>query len=91
MGEIMNENREVILHLKNISKSFPGVKALRNVSLEVRKGEVHALVGENGAGKSTLLNIMKGIYTADEGEIIYEDHPVTIKGPGHASEIGINP
>lgn len=86
----MNENREVILHLKNICKSFPGVKALRNASLEVLRGEVHALVGENGAGKSTLLNIMKGIYTADEGEIIYENHPVTIKGPGYASEIGIN-
>lgn len=86
----MNENHEVTLHLKNISKSFPGVKALRNVNLEVYKGEVHALVGENGAGKSTLLNIMKGIYMADEGEIIYEGQPVAIKGPGHASKIGIN-
>lgn len=86
----MNEKHEVTLHLKNISKSFPGVKALRNVNLEVCKGEVHALVGENGAGKSTLLNIMKGIYSADEGEIIYEGHPIVIKGPGQASKIGIN-
>ena len=63
----MNSNQETVLHLKNISKSFPGVKALRDVNLEVYKGEVHALVGENGAGKSTLLNVMKGIYEADEG------------------------
>lgn len=86
----MNSNQETVLHLKNISKSFPGVKALRNVNLEVYKGEVHALVGENGAGKSTLLNVMKGIYGADEGEIIYEGQPITIKNPGHASKIGIN-
>ena len=53
---------EYILQLKNITKEFPGVKALNNVNLDVKKGEVHALVGENGAGKSTLIKIICGVY-----------------------------
>ena len=63
----MSESNYLYMH--NISKSFPGVKALSNVDLEVRQGEVHALLGENGAGKSTLLKILSGAYTKDEGEI----------------------
>ena len=53
---------EIILDMKNITKVFPGVKALDNVNLQVRKGEIHALVGENGAGKSTLMNVLSGIH-----------------------------
>ncbi|MGN0769819.1 MAG: sugar ABC transporter ATP-binding protein [Christensenellales bacterium] len=79
-----------MLSFQHISKSFPGVKALRDVSFSIRKGEVHALVGENGAGKSTLLNILKGIYQPDEGQIIYDGSSIKIKSPGHASSIGIN-
>lgn len=86
----MNKQGGDMLSFQHISKSFPGVKALQDVSFSIRKGEVHALVGENGAGKSTLLNILKGIYQPDEGTIVYDGSDVKIKGPGHASSIGIN-
>ncbi len=86
----MNKQGGDMLSFQHISKSFPGVKALQDVSFSIRKGEVHALVGENGAGKSTLLNILKGIYQPDEGTIVYDGSNVKIKGPGHASSIGIN-
>ena len=64
---------KVILEMKNITKTFPGVKALDNVNLQVEEGEIHALVGENGAGKSTLMNVLSGIYPYGtyEGDIIY--------------------
>ena len=64
---------KVLLEMKNITKTFPGVKALDNVNLQVEEGEVHALVGENGAGKSTLMNVLSGIYPYGtyEGDIIY--------------------
>lgn len=60
---------EIILEMKNITKEFPGVKALDNVKLTLKKGEVHALMGENGAGKSTLMKILCGAYTNDKGNI----------------------
>ena len=65
---------DYILEMKNITKTFPGVKALDNVNLQVKKGEIHALVGENGAGKSTLMNVLSGIYPYGtyEGDIIYK-------------------
>ena len=63
----------VILEMKNITKTFPGVKALDNVNFQVEEGEIHALVGENGAGKSTLMNVLSGIYPygSYEGDIVY--------------------
>ncbi|WP_157910247.1 ATP-binding cassette domain-containing protein, partial [Petroclostridium xylanilyticum] len=64
--------KEYILEMSNISKSFPGVKALDNVQLKIRKGTVHALMGENGAGKSTLMKILAGIYQPDDGTIIFK-------------------
>ena len=65
---------KILLEMKNITKTFPGVKALDNVNLQVEEGEIHALVGENGAGKSTLMNVLSGIYPygSYEGDIVYD-------------------
>jgi len=80
-----------ILEMKDISKSFPGVKALTNVSLTVYPGEIDALMGENGAGKSTLMKILSGAYQADPGgEIRISGQPVTIDGPLTARHHGIS-
>ena len=81
---------EYILEMKNISKTFPGVKALDNVQLQVRPGEVHALMGENGAGKSTLMKILMGIYTMDDGgEILFDGKPYHVTNPKHAMDCGV--
>jgi D-xylose transport system ATP-binding protein len=84
----MSENGEV-LAIKGISKRFGAVQALDGVDLEVRAGEVLALVGDNGAGKSTLVKSISGIHPVDSGEIVFEGRPVTIKGPASATELGI--
>ncbi len=76
--------------MNNISKEFPGVKALEDVSLRLRKGEAFALVGENGAGKSTLIKILSGVYSNDTGEVIINGQMVNIKGPKNAIDLGIN-
>ncbi len=81
---------KVLLEMKGIGKTFPGVKALQGVSLAVREGQVHALLGENGAGKSTLIKILSGAYTKDEGEIHWEGKPVQIRGPEDAQALGIS-
>lgn len=65
-------SNNVLVEIKDVSKHFPGVKALDHVSLSIRRGEVHALSGENGAGKSTLIKILTGVYTYDEGSIIFD-------------------
>lgn len=83
------ENADGFLRLVGISKSFPGVKALNNVHLNVRKGEVHGLVGENGAGKSTLMKILSGAYVKDEGEIYWQGEKVEINKPKDSEELGI--
>lgn len=85
----MNLSNEIILKMTNISKRFGAVQALDNVQFELRKGEVHALVGENGAGKSTFLNIMSGTYQQDTGEILLNNEPVEFKIPLAAKEKGI--
>ncbi len=89
MKRIHNDEQQV-LSLKNISKSFPGVKALENVSLDIRRGKVHALCGENGAGKSTLMKILSGVYTKDAGEILIDGNPVTIASPIDSEKLGIS-
>lgn len=80
---------DVILTMKGIDKSFPGVHALDHVDLEVRKGEVHALMGENGAGKSTLMKVLTGIYMKDSGTITYEGKEVEFHNTREAQEAGI--
>jgi ABC-type branched-subunit amino acid transport system ATPase component len=69
----------ILLNMENISKSFPGVKALSNVSFEVSAGEIRGLIGENGAGKSTLMKILSGVYEKDSGELHLNGEPVEIE------------
>ena len=80
---------EYLLEMRNISKSFPSVKALDGVTLKIKKGSVHALMGENGAGKSTLMKCLFGIYNADGGEILLDGVPVIFKNPREALENGV--
>ena len=80
---------DTILTMKDIDKSFPGVHALDHVSFEVKKGEVHALMGENGAGKSTLMKVLTGIYTKDSGTITYEGKEVEFHNTRDAQDAGI--
>lgn len=81
--------QKYILKMEQIEKTFPGVRALQRVNLEVKQGEVHALLGENGAGKSTLLKILAGAYTKDSGEIYVDSEKQEIRNPKHAQELGI--
>ena len=79
------------LEMRTISKTYPGVKALDQVGLSVRLGEVHAIAGENGAGKSTLMKIMTGVTKSDAGGVISIDGvPTLIRDPVHARSLGIN-
>lgn len=80
---------EVILKMTDIDKSFPGVHALDHVSFEVRRGEVHALMGENGAGKSTLMKVLTGIYTKDSGTIEFEGKEVAFRNAREAQDAGV--
>ncbi len=79
----------MLLEMRNISKSFPGVKALNGFSIDLKAGEVHALVGENGAGKSTLIKTLYGIHQPDGGEIVIDGVPTKINGPADALSKGI--
>ena len=83
-------NQDTILVMENISKSFPGVKALSDVHLTVRQGTVHALMGENGAGKSTLMKVLIGMYSPDNGRIIFKGQPVQIQSTEMALKLGIS-
>ena len=85
----MENNNSVLLEMKNICKSFPGVKALDNVSLTVKRGTVHALMGENGAGKSTLMKCLFGIYSKDSGQILLNGKEVSFKTSKEALEHGV--
>src|SRR6201982_764301 len=78
-----------ILEVRGITKSFPGVRALKNVDLRIWPGEVHALMGENGAGKSTLMKILAGAYRPDSGAILLDGNPVQFRTPHEARLAGI--
>ncbi|MBQ3483836.1 MAG: sugar ABC transporter ATP-binding protein [Clostridia bacterium] len=79
----------ILLEMRGIVKEFPGVRALDRVSLQVRAGTVHALMGENGAGKSTLMKCLFGIYEKDEGEILLEGQPIVFRNPREALDRGV--
>ena len=94
IGEQTLESRTdtavALLEMRGISKSFPGVQALSDVSIRLRKGEVHVIVGENGAGKSTLIKILSGVYRADGGEILIDGQKVSIDNPQRALKLGVS-
>ena len=83
----MAEN--TILTIRNITKTYPGVTALDDFSMEFQRGEIHALLGENGAGKSTLIKIISGAIEPDSGVIIYEGAKYKSISPAHAKDLGI--
>jgi len=80
---------EYIIEMLRITKDFPGIRANDDITLQLRRGEIHALLGENGAGKSTLMSILFGLYQADGGEIRKDGKPVAVKDPNEANALGI--
>ena len=80
---------DYIIEMNHITKRFPGIVANDDVSIQVKKGEIFALLGENGAGKSTLMSMLFGMYEPDEGEIIIRGEKVKIESPSHATELNI--
>lgn len=89
VAEMIARDEQVSLKLENITKTFPGVKALDDVSLEIKRGKVHALMGENGAGKSTLMKVLSGVYQKDGGQITVNGTPVEIHSPVDSVNLGI--
>jgi len=79
----------LVIDMRNITKEFPGIKANDQVNLQLKEGEIHALLGENGAGKSTLMSVLFGLYQPEEGEIFVRGKAVAIKNPNDANELGI--
>lgn len=85
------QEQSPVLEMRHISKTFVGLRVLKNVSFNVKSGEVHALMGENGAGKSTLMKVLSGAYNADPGgEIRIAGEPVIIDGPLTARRLGVS-
>ena len=84
-----NSGSEFIIEMRNITKEFPGIKANDNITLQLKRGEIHALLGENGAGKSTLMSVLFGLYQPDEGEILKNGEVVKINDPNDATALGI--
>lgn len=82
-------SRETVIELKNITKVFPGVTALNNMSLTLEKGEIHGLIGENGAGKSTLIKVLTGLYQPESGEIYVNGERAQFQNPEQAKEKGV--
>src|SRR5689334_17874189 len=78
-----------MIELRGVSKSFPGVQALADVTFDIRAGEVHMLLGENGAGKSTLLKLLCGAHQADTGAFFHQGRPVVLRSPADARRLGI--
>ncbi len=85
----MSPSTDALLRLSNVSKKFPGVRALDSIDLEIGRGEVHALLGENGAGKSTLVKVVAGVYPRDGGVLFFDGRERAFASPGEAAEAGI--
>ncbi len=81
---------DLILKMERINKSFPGVKALSDVDFTLRRGEIHALLGENGAGKSTLIKVLTGVHNIDAGTIMLQGRSISVKSPEEAQRLGIS-
>jgi ABC-type sugar transport system ATPase subunit len=86
-GAAMDDN--TICRVVNISKIFPGVDALKEVSLDIRKGEIHGIIGENGAGMSTLMNVLAGVYQPEKGRMEFDGKTVNFRDPRDAQDHGI--
>ena len=84
-----NHNNDYIIEMLHITKEFPGIKANDDITLQLRRGEIHALLGENGAGKSTLMSVLFGLYQPEKGEIRKNGVPVKINDPNDATALGI--
>jgi ribose transport system ATP-binding protein len=82
-------NKDTIVELAGITKFFPGVTALKNMNIQLRRGEIHGLIGENGAGKSTLIKVLTGVYRPDAGSILINGESVRFQGPVEAKKMGI--
>lgn len=80
---------EYVVELKNITKRFPGVVAMRNMSIGIKPGEIHGLIGENGAGKSTLIKVLTGVHIPEEGDILVDGVKKVFKNPVQSREAGI--
>ncbi|KKI51532.1 hypothetical protein AR437_12615 [Christensenella hongkongensis] len=89
-GKNMEKDKEPILIIEDVNKSFPGVKALNHVSLEVGRGIVHGIIGENGAGKSTLMKILSGVYTKDSGTVIFDGNTIEHTTPIQSLNMGLS-
>ena len=85
----MDNAPQYVIEMLHITKEFPGIRANDDITLQLKKGEIHALLGENGAGKSTLMSVLFGLYQPEEGEIRKNGQPVTINNPNDATALGI--
>ena len=85
----MNNAPEYVIEMLHITKEFPGIKANDDITLQLRRGEIHALLGENGAGKSTLMSVLFGLYQPEEGVIKKDGKVVEINDPNDANALGI--
>src|SRR5688500_4882806 len=90
LADSRTADSDLLLEARTISKSFPGVKALEDVDITVRRGRLNALLGENGAGKSTLMNILSGVFPPDAGDIEMAGQPVCFRNPHEAQQAGVS-
>ena len=85
----MDHKDDYVIEMLHITKEFPGIKANDDITLQLRRGEIHALLGENGAGKSTLMSVLFGLYQPEKGEILFNGKKVEINDPNDATALGI--